>query len=406
MRRHTSFAIDLALLAGTKPCHDQDRSLSWADFTEHWEQALPSRRHAYWSTRTHRLAWCKVADAPKEWSETLWPDFHHPIAQGSRKLDSIPEGAHHDLETGDHYFPVTVMHMALRDAVKDPRAQEAFRFLAMAGVSPNLWPGHGSSVLSQACLTLNLHAMATLWEAGNDFQNTLPPDRPSRASFAGSSLLHRVGPGLAKLYHLSRQNPGRDGVRQKKVISVLRFLVDHVPDPEAVDAQGHTPLSRLAVASLKLAGLVEPWLAERRARTLARQLGLTRGDDLHEGWAESDRRWACEGSLRVGAVPRLFVPDPVAGETEAWPRRFRALPAGETAPDMHIARAHVPSIAPPGVAGDPGSVLAHASEQGADAVAIGPSGPKRRWWFFSPHQVRPAWSWAPPSPVLTPRARF
>lgn len=254
MQRHTTIEVDLALLGGQNP--STARQLSWSAFLEHWKQVLPTRQILRWDLSQHRAVWETVAVAPPEWSALLWPDIRADPDPTKNK---------------------TLMHMALHDACqKDAStkdAAEALVWLLKAGVSPNVWPGNGSSVIAQICLKGKANFLKVLIERGVDIQCTITG--PSRPEFQGSNLLFRVGPSVASLAnaHLKKL-AASNSTKTSNFAQLLRLLVEHMPDPNAPTAQGQTALGAIGEKYPAVADDLRAVMARSREHLLVASLGL------------------------------------------------------------------------------------------------------------------------------------
>lgn len=377
MPRYSSFEVDLALVGGTDK--RSTRSLDWPGFVEHWKAALPpAPARPFFSTRRHRLEWRPAWQAPPEWSTALWPDFAFGTAD-----DAIDK-------------PVPILRMALDDVARvSAGAKEAFEFLLAAGVRSNVWPGHGATVISRACLIGHLPCMAALYGHGHDFQALLPMDGDVRDEFRGSTLLHRVGPAMARRAQNSLSAPGAKAARHHRdradrLRHALEFLVRYVPDPEAVDALGRSALAMVAKAGPSLAADLEALGARRRAEGLLARLGAT-----DSPLASRSRDWVLKGAAHQAGEPMVFAAPVQQGQAWRLARTASAAP-GDGAVWL---RAH--QVCKTRELLDADQAAALAREQNADAVACG-RGEGAVWWAFHPGQMRPAL--LPPVASPAPRA--
>lgn len=386
-RRHTTFPIDLALLGGQDP--GTSRALPWATFTAHWDEVLPACRRAWWNFQAQRLEWVDGRVAPPQWSTQTWPDFRDPLVAKAPNPEQ---------------FGATVLRMALHDVTTMPNAEEswrAFGWLLRAGVSSNVWLGHGASVLSQVCLNGNIKALAAIAGSGQDLQATLLPGAVAREDLAGSSLLHRVGPSIGQLLCSHAAEEKKRGWR-----SVLAFLFEHAPDPDALDGKGRTALGRIAAVNPALEQEIEALRKPHRAQRLGLAWGLSAADGQHQRWVEQQNAWATKGKARgAGGEPLFLVPhapddlDPFA--VRAWPRPFREGRRDE--PGAVVLRCFAPSSAPAGEGLNADSAWDWAVATAADAI-VERTGPAVRWWVFHPRQLQPALAHAPaPSSRASPR---
>lgn len=374
MPRFTSFALDLALIGGQNKI--SARQLPWDEFMDYWKKQLPpGPLFPRFSTTAHKLVWTPTWQAPSEWSTSLWPDF------------AYSDDDDHDARA---QAPLTLLHMALRDSVEGAYgAREAVPFLLGCGVSPNVWPGHGSTAMAQACLLAHVPSVAALVEYGHDLQVRLANDAQVRENFKGSSLLHRVGPALAA--RASRAVSGKKkSDRAKRAEKMLKFLVEHTPDPQAPDAQGRSALGLVCQAAPNLASELEAIVARRQAMSLANAWDVSaQGSvDLSEH-VRAVRSWAAKGRAVLDGEPRRFA----LLEEPSWtgpgpvPRALRCLAAGESAAGAVWLRADEIHHTPEALTA--GEALALAQAHKAHAVVSG-KGAEAVWWAFNPKQLAPA----------------
>ena len=380
MQRHTTIEVDLALLGGQNPA--TARQLSWAAFLEHWKQVLPTRQILRWDLSQHRAVWETVAVAPPEWSALLWPDFHADPDPAKNK---------------------TLMHMALHDACqKDASAKdaaEALVWLLKAGVSPNVWPGNGSSVIAQICLKGKANFLKVLIEHGVDIQCTITG--PSRPEFQGSNLLFRVGPSVASLAnaHLKKL-AASNSTKTSNFAQLLRLLVEHMPDPNAPTARGQTALGAIGEKYPAVADDLRAVMARSREHLLVASLGLEESSPRFAELWEKQLRWASKAVSSTGS-PVWLVPEPVDPFQERdWPRAFRVVSVPE--PGAVVARAMEPTTSRTPL--DAQAAFEKAGQAKADAV-VEKTREGVRWWVFHPRQLRAAI--APlPTPAVRARQRL
>ena len=380
MQRHTTIEVDLALLGGQNSA--TARQLSWAAFLEHWKQVLPTRQILRWDLSQHRAVWETVAVAPPEWSALLWPDFHADPDPAKNK---------------------TLMHMALHDACqKDASAKdaaEALVWLLKAGVSPNVWPGNGSSVIAQICLKGKANFLKVLIEHGVDIQCTITG--PSRPEFQGSNLLFRVGPSVASLAnaHLKKL-AASNSTKTSNFAQLLRLLVEHMPDPNAPTARGQTALGAIGEKYPAVADDLRAVMARSREHMLVASLGLEESSPRFAELWEKQLRWASKAVSSTGS-PVWLVPEPVDPFQERdWPRAFRVVSVPE--PGAVVARAMEPTTSRTPL--DAQAAFEKACQAKADAV-VEKTREGVRWWVFHPRQLRAAI--APlPTPAVRARQRL
>ena len=376
MTRFTSFALDLALIGGQNKL--TARQLTWDEFVGYWKKELPQGPlFPRFSTTAHKLVWTPTWQASSEWSTSLWPDFAYS-------------------DDDDHEArakaPLTLLHMALRDSVEgSPGAREAIPFLLACGVSPNVWPGHGSTAIAQACMLAHVPSVAALVEYGHDLQVRLPDDAPVRDNFKGSSLLHRVGPALA--VRAARATTGKSkkkSERAQRAEKMLRFLIEHTPDPEAPDAQGRSALGLVCQSAPHMAAELEAIVARRRAMSLANawEVPAHGSVDLSEH-VRAIRSWAAKGRAVVDGEPRRFelLEEPSWDGPGPAPRALRCLGDGESSTRAMWLRADV--IHPTSESLTASEALALAQQHKAHAVVSG-KGEEAVWWAFNPKQLAPA----------------
>ena len=380
MQRHTTIEVDLALLGGQNP--STARQLSWSAFLEHWKQVLPTRQILRWDLSQHRAVWETVAVAPPEWSALLWPDFHADPDPAKNK---------------------TLMHMALHDACqKDASAKdaaEALVWLLKAGVSPNVWPGNGSSVIAQICLKGKANFLKVLIEHGVDIQCTITG--PSRPEFQGSNLLFRVGPSVASLAHAHlKKLAASNSTKTSNFAQLLRLLVEHMPDPNAPTARGQTALGAIGEKYPAVADDLRAVMARSREHMLVASLGLEESSPRFAELWEKQLRWASKAVSSTGS-PVWLVPEPVDPFQERdWPRAFRVVSVPE--PGAVVARAMEPTTSRTPL--DAQAAFEKACQAKADAV-VEKTREGVRWWVFHPRQLRAAI--APlPTPAVRARQRL
>lgn len=375
MDRYTTFEVDIALIGGQSK--DTFRRLPWSNFLSHWKAVLPAQEKAFWDFSRDALRWETVSVIPPEWSTYLWPDFLH---QGTAEEKS------------------TLLHMALADGTAgmdyDPHALATFEWLVKSGVSANVWPGHGSSVVALVCLKGKPGQLRTLLSAGHDIQCTVHAG--ARPEFLGSSLLFRVGTGVAKR---ALQVDKKGGRRKNSFAAVLKLLAKYSPDPWAPNAQGVSPLAGIEKEHPQLAAEVKTILTQRREWDLAASLGMEGAADRYEALLRDQREWVGK-ALAANGDPIWVVPEAVDpfGE-DKWPRAFRVVPTHQ--PGALVVRSQEPVRADGSL--DREQAFEAGRAQKADAV-IEQTEEGPRWWVFHPQQLRRAIGPALENkPVVRPR---
>lgn len=380
--RHTTFEVDLALIGGQD--RNSARHLGWNEFVEHWKKALPDGPlRARFLNQEQRLVWSPTWVAPPEWSTRLWPDFANDDSKKAVK------------------HPVTLLHMALRDRAGPHwiAASAAFEFLLGCGVDPNVWPGHGSTALSLACLLPHLPSMSSLLDHGHDFQATLAPDAPVRDQFKGSSLLHRVGPVLAATAGKKKSIEGQ------RATSALKFLVEFTPRPDALDAQGRSALEMVYQACPSLQSVLAPILIRRQAMEWSQAWDVPAGQltELDE-LEQTNRSWASKGRATRKGEPLRFALVEGHDLKGSGPFAARVLSESEVGTPSMWLRVHEIHSTPLELSADEALELGRSHR--AHAVVSG-KGDQRVWWFFHPSQARAALPARPLSPSVSPaRPRF
>lgn len=386
MGRYTTFALDLALIGGQD--ERSSRSLPWDEFVAHWsERATPLPLQPRWSTHAKKMVWRKAwrPPAPEEWNTATWPDFNF----ASRTSKSQEEATR---------TPLTILHMALVDWMDGCRgAQEAFGFLLSCGLDSNVWPGHGGSVIATACGAGHLPSLLTMLSHGHDFQATLGPDTPSRPEFRGSCLLHRVGKALAQKSQRKGAGMATTAVSARRT---LEFLVEHMPDPVAIDAHGRPALEVVLDAAPSLSSVLTPIWLKRTQQRMAMSLGYD--PDLTPDLApvaDENKAWAMKGKAQSGGEPMAFLaPNGFSwGQGPVAPFPLEPLAPGQARPDALVLRADKVIRSREDLDGE--GALALAREEGAEAVVCRAAG-EEVWWAFHPRQVRPALL---PTPIPSPR---
>lgn len=361
MERYTTFEVDIALIGGQSK--DTFRRLPWSHFLSHWKAILPAQEKAFWDFSKDTLRWETVSVIPPEWSTYLWPDFlHHGTAEEKS----------------------TLLHMALADGTAgmdyDPHALATFEWLVKSGVSSNVWPGHGSSVVASVCLRGKPDQLRTLLSAGQDIQCTVHSG--ARPEFLGSSLLFRVGTAVAKQ---AMQVDKKGSNRKNPFASVLKLLAKYSPDPWAPNAQGVSPLAGIEGEHPQLANEVKAILAQRKEWDLAASLGMEGASDRYQALLESQRGWVEEAKAADGH-PLWIVPEAVDPFGDArWPRAFRVVPAHQ--PGALVVRSQAPARADGPL--DRERAFEAGRAQKADAI-IELTDEGQRWWVFHPQQIRRA----------------
>lgn len=362
MLRRTTFEIDLALLGGQDEA--SARQLRWGTFVQHWRAELPRRRVFEWNLQKDRGRWVAASLAPPEWSTALWPDFKAAFRTSKGELE---------------YKEVTLLHMALRDAVDgNPEAAVAFDWLIQAGVSPNVWPGHGTSAVAEACLRGHVRGIQAIAQVGGDLRCKVTAK--ARPEFLGSTLLFRVGSSVARL--ASQAGPSSTN----KYAKVLELLVHVLDDPTEPNDAGVSPLAGIRAENPVLAAALQAQIARRREQAMWAAWGGASDPARHQGAWDAQAEWAVRAPGET--APAFLVPespDPFNPGPD-WPRPFRVVQ--EPTPGAVVARALAPQ-AWDGKALDAAEALRRGAACNADAlIEATPDGP--RWWLFHPRQVRPA----------------
>lgn len=393
------FLDDMAILGRVSRGDLGIREEAWRVFTKYWSKALPQRRVFVWDAEEDRGVWSMGWQAPAEWSTALFSD-----------------GFHESSEEEANERPQTALGMALDDLLMFGRtaflsgkaglppsaAQKAFSFLVRAGVSANVWPGHGSSVISKACLSRQVGVVRFLAKNGQDMECRIPLGADCRPDFKGSTLLHRVGPSLMQLARRYREAGTRSGIF-KGAAELLTLLVRVVPNPEARDDQGKTALDRMESIPFdkELLETFKALSARRRALALNGALaGLVDEDPLYQEWLKETKKWI---SSRVALTPSgeiqgwvpLAEPDPFG---ELWPRAYRKAQVGEAG--SVVVRVCAPKQVAQAIR-EPSEVLKEAEREDADALMVkGAAESEPVLWLLDSRQVRPMV--CPQAPTSTP----
>ena len=371
MERYTNFAHDLALLGGQNAA--TARALSWPDFLSHWAAELPTSRKLVWDLPEDRMRWEERPQAPPEWSTTFWPDFL-------------------EVKKAEDAMPSSVLGMALKSCQHSLRIernakggpQEVLEWLVKAGVEANVWPGAGSSPLAMACGQGNISALRTMAEAGQDLDCVVTQN--ARPDFLGSNLLFRIGPAVARNAKIVAKKNQASGASKggNAYASVLRFLVKYTDDPNRPNANGVTPLGRIADQFPELGEKLGAIVASKKAVKLHAGWGGSATDRGFMAVVEAQNQWARDPWAEFSASPRLF--EEVPGQPQGWPRAFR--PANPAGPGQVI-RALAPGPLPnSGQALTPHQVFELAASEGWDSVVERAEDGGDRVWLLSPRQAR------------------
>lgn len=378
MGRYTTFEVDLALLGGQD--RDSARALSWAAFVEHWKAVLPQRKVKKWDSSSDRLHWVDASLAPDAWSTSLWPDCVGYPDSGSSEDPK----------------PTTLLHMVIHDILnpetsssRRKEARSAFEWLIASGVSPNVWPGHGSSAIALAALNAKVALLQTMAAYGVDMRCHVSGG--ARPEFLGSSLLFRVAPGLAQKSLQSRKK----ATFEKKLENwdpltnsagkTLMFLVKNTTEPNAPNNDGETPLQRVMKFNPWLGGVFSAWLAEQKQQALLHTLGVPKEEAAQH--LDAQDRWVAGGTSDV-RPPIWLLEEASDAFALGWPKRFREVPAGTHG--AVVFRAFAVQTAK-GTVEDAQAAQEQAIQSGADALRE-QTQEGERWWLFDARQVRPGLS--------------
>ena len=375
MSRYTTFEVDLALLGGQD--RDSARALSWATFVEHWKAVLPQRKVKKWDFSSDRLHWVDASLAPDVWSTSLWPD-----------CVGYPESG-----VSEERKPTTLLHMVIHDILNPEtssscrkEARSAFEWLIASGVSPNVWPGHGSSAIALAALNAKVSLIQTMAAYGVDMRCYVSSG--ARPEFLGSSLLFRVAPGLAQKSLQSRKK----ATFEKNLESwdplannagkTLMFLAKNTSEPNAPNNDGVTPLQRVTKSNPWLGNAFSSYLASQKEHALLHTLGVP--EEEAERHLEAQSQWVAHGTDKTGQ-PIWLLEEACDAFGLEWPKRFREVPAGTKG--AVVFRAFAVQTAK-GPLEDAHAAQEEALQSEADALRE-PTQDGERWWLFDARQTRP-----------------
>lgn len=372
-------------------------STVWNEFVEKWEPRLPRRKVMLWNSDLAQVSWVVKPVAPSYWST-----FGVPDVEAFKKLLSVLKKAR---ASGRAVRPdptapseTTVFQLAYRDATKNLNEGElpksrALNFLINAGLDASHYNGN-TSLLSEMALKGDWLSLEKLYTRGQDFEARVLPGMKSRAAFAGSTMLHRVAPQLMR----RAAEMERSGNAESNYHNCLRMLFQWIPDCDAVDAEGLTPLNRIEqlhgsylenslYQELKRAAVL------RRSQALGMGLGLNPDDPEQQDWVARGLGWWLTGkdqplSWPIGAAP----PEPwafveIQEQPSGFPRAYRRAERGES--NRVLLRVTAPTQVPIGTVVDAKQAFKAAKEGSADGVLDGDlSDPHALLWVLRPEQVR------------------
>lgn len=392
MGRYTTFEVDLALLGGQD--RDSARALSWPAFVEHWKAVLPQRKVKKWDFSSDRLYWVDASLAPDAWSTSLWPDC----------------AGYPDSGLSEEPKPTTLLHMVLHDILnpetassRRKEARSAFEWLIASGVSPNVWPGHGSSAIAWVALNAKVSLLQIMSAYGVDMRCHVSSG--ARPEFLGSSLLFRVAPGLAQKSLQSRKKATFEKALESwdplanSAGKTLMFLVKNMPEPNAPNNDGVTPLQRVTKFNPWLGEAFSSWLASQKEHALLHTLGVP--EEEAEQRLEAQRLWVARGTDTENQPIWLLEESPDAFDAK-WPRPFKRVPVGTTGAVVFRAFALRPAE---GALVASKAALEQAVQSGADALCE-KTQDGERWWLFDARQTRPGLSIKPHELRAPPKVRL
>lgn len=386
---------------------------AWSSFVEKWAPRLPNKKVLVWDAEAARPVWVKKPVAPDYWTRLGVPDtVSFERLKGTLKKLKASGRSVRNMPTSAQEF--TVLQMAYADTQKGVvAADRALCFLIEAGVDASFY-NHTTSVLSDMALKGDWERIHQLYRRGQDLEVRVKPGVPTRPMFQGSTFLHRVGPMLMRrAFEAEKTTPGEEN----RFKTCLEKIYAWVPDCDALDAEGLTPLHRIEALMGKY--LDHPLYRQlrdaallRRGQALGMSLGLNPEDKDHQAWVNNSISWLVTGNEQGGAWPLTVArPDPMAfvevpDQSTAFPKAYRRAQPGE-GPRV-LLRVADPAVVGFGEIKTPADVLRVAKKSSADGVLDGPAdSPHALWWVLRPEQVRPYFAFEHvPAPRVNRGLRF
>lgn len=383
------------------------RAKAFSDFLRKWKSAVPRAPVLVCRPTSSTFSWVEKPVAPAFWTTLGKPDLEEFRAVKSllKKARASGRNVRADPESPS---VLTLLHMAY-DAHRDSvfEATKLVEFLIDAGVDASYYAGR-PSVIADMAMHGDVDLLEKLYLRGQDFEVRVQPHMPSRPSFRGSTLLHRVGPALMVQASTHERKTGETDGRYH---TCLRRLYQWVPDCDAVDAEGLTPLHRIeglrpGNLSPGLLRELQQGAAYRRSQALSMGLGLDPENPEHQAWVQGSLSWLMTGKEKgfrwpatVSSVePQAFVEVP--GQGSGFPRAYRPAEAGDSQRVLLRVLAPVSVAAGSVPAGPEALVMAQNAE--ADGVVEDLGSPEAVWWVLRPQQVKRYFAF---EHVPTPRLR-